>query len=147
MSEENFDCLLLDRQLCFPLYAASRKVIRQYTEPLEKLGLTYTQYVVMMVLWEEKSVSVKDLGKRLFLDSGTLTPLLKALEKKGYVLRRRSKEDERIVLVSPTETGMELRREARAIPASVAACVRLPKEDAAKLYDLLQKLLATFEDQ
>ena len=93
------DMLKLDNQLCFPLYAASREIIKLYHEPLSKIGLTYTQYITMMVLWEEKRINVKDLGKRLFLDSGTLTPLLKVLEKDGYITRMRSKEDERVLVV------------------------------------------------
>lgn len=145
--DNRFDCLKLDRQLCFPLYAAARKVIGQYAEPLEKLGLTYTQYVVMMVLWEEKSVSVKELGRRLYLDSGTLTPLLKTMEKKGLVLRARSKEDERVVNVSLSFEGEALRERALSVPAEVSACVRLPEEDAKKLYELLYELLASIEDR
>ena len=143
---ENYDCLKLDRQLCFPLYAASRLVIGQYHELLSGLDLTYTQYVTMMVLWECGSVSVKELGRRLYLDSGTLTPLLKVLEKKGFVVRSRSREDERVVLVAPTPAGEELRRRAAAVPGKVAACVRLSKEDAQELYTLLHKLLNSFDE-
>ena len=103
MSEQTFDCLKLENQLCFPLYAASREIIKKYRPHLEKLDLTYTQYIAMMVFWEEKRINVKDLGKKLFLDSGTLTPVLKSLEAKGYVFRSRLPEDERVVMVEITE--------------------------------------------
>ena len=146
IEELKYDCLKLDRQLCFPLYAASRKVIGQYTGLLDRIGLTYTQYVVMMVLWEEKTVSVRDLGKRLYLDSGTLTPLLKSMEKRGLVTRARSKADERVVEISLTEEGEALREDAVSVPPQVAACVRLKPEEAGELYILLHKLLASFEE-
>ena len=138
---EEFDALRLDRQLCFPLYAASREIIKQYRPHLEALDLTYTQYITLMVLWEEKEISVKQLGKRLFLDSGTLTPLLKALEQKGYVSRSRSKADERVLLVRLTEAGEALKLRAAEVPRQMAQCVRLTPEEAAVLYRLLYKLL------
>jgi DNA-binding MarR family transcriptional regulator len=135
------DPLRLDNQLCFPLYAASREIIKLYHEPLSRLGLTYTQYITMMVLWEEKSISVKDLGKRLFLDSGTLTPLLKALEKEGYITRTRSKEDERVLVVELTDEGKKLKEKAASIPSEVGKCVKLSAEDAKELYRILYLLL------
>jgi DNA-binding MarR family transcriptional regulator len=135
------DPLKLDNQLCFPLYAASREIIKLYHEPLSKLGLTYTQYITMMVIWEEKSINVKDLGKRLFLDSGTLTPLLKALEKDGYITRTRSKEDERVLVVEVTKEGMKLKEKCAAIPAEVGKCVKLSADDAKELYRILYILL------
>jgi len=135
------DPLKLDNQLCFPLYAASREIIKLYHEPLSKLGLTYTQYITMMVIWEEKSINVKDLGKRLFLDSGTLTPLLKALEKDGYITRTRSKEDERVLVVEVTKEGMQLKNKCSAIPAEVGKCVKLSADDAKELYRILYILL------
>ena len=138
---EKYDCLKLENQLCFPLYAAARKVIGQYRDFLDAIGLTYTQYVTMMVLWEERCVSVKELGKRLYLDSGTLTPLLKAMEKNGLVRRSRCKDDERVVEISLTEKGEKLREEAVNIPARVATCVRLDPNEASTLYTLLHKLL------
>lgn len=135
------DPLKLDNQLCFPLYAASREIIKLYHEPLSKLGLTYTQYITMMVIWEEKSINVKDLGKRLFLDSGTLTPLLKALEKDGYITRTRSKEDERVLVVEVTKEGMKLKEKCAAIPSEVGKCVKLSADDAKELYRILYILL------
>lgn len=133
--------LSLDRQLCFPLYAASRAITRAYKPLLDRLGLTYTQYITMMALWESGTMSVNELGRRLYLDSGTLTPLLKKLEAKGLVTRRRSSEDERRVEVSLTERGRALEDEAASVPKKMAACVPLPREDAAELYRILHELL------
>ena len=140
-SEQDRSSLRLENQLCFPLYAASREIIKHYRPHLEALDLTYTQYITMMVLWAEKEISVKQLGQRLYLDSGTLTPLLKALEQKGYVNRCRSKEDERVLLVRLTEQGRELEEKALGVPAAMQACVPLSPEEAAVLYKLLYKLL------
>ena len=109
MNDKNYETLKLQNQLCFPLYAASREVIKQYRPHLDALDLTYTQYIAMMVFWEEQKLSVKELGKKLFLDSGTLTPVLKSLEAKGYVVRSRSKADERVLEVEITESGKALR--------------------------------------
>lgn len=148
MTEKNNDkyaALSLKNQICFPLYAASRRVIGQYRNLLDELGLTYTQYVTLMVLWEERSVSVKELGHKLFLDSGTLTPVLKSLDTKGYILRERCHDDERIVMASITEKGMELREKALAIPGEVAGCICLDAEEAQDLYRLLYKILGGFE--
>ncbi len=135
------DMLKLDNQLCFPLYAASREIIKLYHEPLSKIGLTYTQYITMMVLWEEKRINVKDLGKRLFLDSGTLTPLLKVLEKDGYITRTRSKEDERVLVVELTKEGAQLKKKASNIPLEVGQCIQLSVDDAKELYRLLYLIL------
>ena len=135
------DMLKLDNQLCFPLYAASREIIKLYHEPLSKIGLTYTQYITMMVLWEEKRINVKDLGKRLFLDSGTLTPLLKVLEKDGYITRTRSKEDERVLMVELTKEGAQLKKKASNIPLEVGQCIQLSVDDAKELYRLLYLIL------
>ena len=140
--EKNYDALKLESQLCFPLYAASREIIKKYTPLLNELDLTYTQYVAMMVMWEEKAINVKDLGNKLYLDSGTLTPLLKNLETKGYVSRQRSKEDERVLLVSITEKGEALKEKAVCIPYEMMGCVKLTKEEATTLYKLLYKVLA-----
>lgn len=142
---DKYDVLKLENQLCFPLYAVSKEIIRRYTPFLNEIDLTYTQYIVMMVMWEEREVSVKELGKRLFLDSGTLTPLLKNLEKKELVTRERSKTDERFLVVSITEKGMELREKAVDIPAKIGGCVRLEAEEAAQLYKIVNKLLGQFE--
>ena len=141
------DTLKLDDQLCFPLYAASREVVKQYRPLLDKLDLTYTQYITMMVLWEEKSVSVKELGKRLYLDSGTLTPVLKSLEAKGFVRRFRSREDERVLIAEITPEGEALRERAVGIPGEIAACVKLEKDEAAALYSLLYKILGTLGEE
>ncbi len=135
------DMLKLDNQLCFPLYAASREIIKLYHEPLSKIGLTYTQYITMMVLWEEKRINVKDLGKRLFLDSGTLTPLLKVLEKDGYITRTRSKEDERVLVVELTKEGAQLKKKASSIPLEVGQCIQFSVDDAKELYRLLYLIL------
>ncbi len=142
-----YDALKLDNQLCFPLYAASREVIKRYHPYLAELGITYTQYIAMMVLWEEEKISVKELGNRLFLDSGTLTPVLKSLEEKGYVKRRRSTEDERVLIVEATEAGNALRERAVDIPEKIAGCVRLDTKDAMQLYRLLYKVLAAMNGQ
>ena len=139
MSE--FDPLKLENQLCFPLYVASKEVIRLYHPRLAELDLTYTQYIALMVLWEERSISVKALGERLYLDTGTLTPLLKSMEKKGLVTRRRSEKDERSVTVSLTEDGAALREKAEELPTKIGACIPLPPDEAAELYRLLNKLI------
>ncbi|MCM1268543.1 MAG: MarR family transcriptional regulator [Bacteroidales bacterium] len=141
MSDHKYDCLKLENQLCFPLYACSKEVIRRYKPYLDKLDLTYTQYLAMMVLWEKKEVTVKELGECLYLDSGTLTPLLKKLEEKKYVVRKRSREDERNLLVSVTQKGEDLKEKAVHIPESLGACVDLEPEEAQHLYRLLHKML------
>lgn len=133
--------LRLENQLCFPLYAASRQLIKRYRPHLEALDLTYTQYLTMLVLWETRRVSVKALGQRLYLDSGTLTPLLKQLERKGYLCRFRSREDERVLLVELTEAGQALRERALPIPELVGHCLPLEPEEASDLYRLLYRLL------
>ena len=139
--EKNYDALLLDNQLCFPLYACSREVIKRYKPYLDELDLTYTQYIAMLVLWEKKSVTVKELGNILFLDSGTLTPLLKKLEAKGLLRRRRSCDDERNLIISLTDEGASLREKALEVPIQMAKCVNLNREESFELYRLLYKLL------
>ena len=141
MEEAAFDPLRLENQLCFPLYACSRQVVKKYRPFLDELDLTYTQYIAMMVLWAEKKTSVRALGERLYLDSGTLTPLMKSLEHKGYVIRYRSPEDERVLIVELTEAGMRLREKALRIPEKIAGCIHLKPEDAAVLYRILYTLL------
>jgi DNA-binding MarR family transcriptional regulator len=136
-----YDSLKLENQLCFPLYACSKEVVRRYKPLLDKLDLTYTQYITMMVLWEEGETNVHDLGKRLFLDSGTLTPVLKKLEGKGYIERCRSKEDERNLIVTVTAKGWELREKALKIPEAMAMCVDLDPAESGELYRLLYKVL------
>lgn len=139
----NYDSLKLKNQICFPLYACSREIIKRYKPFLDEIDLTYTQYITMMVLWEKKSVTVKELGSSLYLDSGTLTPLLKKLEQKGYLTRRRSEEDERNLNVTITEAGEELKKRAVLIPERMSACVALEPEEAKELYRLLYKVLET----
>ncbi len=141
-----YDTLKLENQLCFPLYAASREVIKQYRPYLDALELTYTQYIAMMVLWEEKRVSVKELGRKLFLDSGTLTPVLKSLEGKGYLRRYRSPEDERVLIAEITDAGETLRDRAVAVPQNVACAIRLDPAEAVQLRSLLHKLLGGFAE-
>lgn len=146
MSDKNYDALLLENQLCFPLYAASREVIKRYRPHLDALGLTYTQYIVLMVIWAEGTVSVRDLGRRLYLDSGTLTPVLKTLEKAGYITRRRCAEDERVLMVTITEAGLALRGRAASVPEALDGCLALDAEESATLYRLLYKVLASAEE-
>ena len=141
MSEENFDALKLENQLCFPLYACAREVVKRYKPELDPIDLTYTQYITMLVLWEESCVTSKRIGERLHLDSGTLTPVLKKLEERGLITRRRSPEDERNLIVTLTDAGADLRSRAAAIPARMAACVNLTPQEALQLYTLLYKLL------
>lgn len=137
----NYDCLLLKNQLCFPLYAASREILRRYTPFLKELDLTYTQYIVMMVLWEEKKLNVGDLGKKLFLDTGTLSPLLKAMEKKNLLRRTRDSVDERIVRIEITAEGEALREKAVSIPVEMGKCMTLSEDEAKSLYSILYKIL------
>ena len=137
----NEDPLKLSNQLCFPLYACSREVVKKYKPYLDEIGLTYTQYIVMMVLWDQKSVNVKTLGDCLYLDSGTLTPLLKKLEAQGLVKRMRSDEDERNLIITITQKGDMLREKAVNIPANVSGCINLTSEDAAALYRILYNIL------
>ena len=139
---DKYDGLKLENQLCFPLYACAKEIVRKYTPYLGELDLTYTQYITLMVLWERKEMNVKDLGKCLFLDSGTLTPLLKKMEAKGFITRHRSEADERVLLVHITQEGMQLREKALSIPARVGQCVALEPEEAATLYKLLYKVLS-----
>lgn len=136
-----YDSLKLENQLCFPLYACSKEVVKQYKPYLDQIDLTYTQYITMMVMWERKQLTVKELGEHLYLDSGTMTPVLKKLESKGYVLRSRSKDDERNLIVTLTEQGEKLKDEAYEIPMKVGQCVKLQPEEAKLLYQLLYKVL------
>ena len=137
---ETFDPLKLDNQLCFPLYVCAKEVIRRYKPFLDELDLTYTQYITMMALWEHGSLSIKHLGEILYLDSGTLTPVVKSLEKKGYVVRERSHEDERVVNVTITEKGKDLRSAALCVPEKMSHCIDLSAEEAGTLYKILHKM-------
>ncbi len=143
--DKKYNALKLENQLCFPLYAAAREVVKRYRPYLDELDITYTQYITMMVMWEEKEITVKALGERLFLDSGTMTPVLKSLESKGYVVRKRSAIDERSVSVFLTDSGEALKEKAVDIPAKVAGCVGLSGEEALQLYGLLYKVLGVEE--
>ena len=138
---DRYERLKLERQLCFPLYAASKEIVRHYKPFLDELDMTYTQYIAMMVLWEHKELTVKDLGKYLYLDSGTLTPLLKTMEKKGWIIRCRSSVDERALIVTLTEQGELLKDKALQVPERMSGCVNLEKEEAEQLYKILYKIL------
>lgn len=140
---EEMTGMQLEDQLCFPLYACSREVIKRCRPELDALGLTYTQYIVMLVIWAEKTVSVRDLGRRLYLDSGTLTPVLKTLEKNGLITRRRSQEDERVLMVTVTQQGMDIQPQAQKIPGVVTDSLGLTQEERAVLHTLLYKILAS----
>ena len=143
MSLEGYEQLKLENQLCFPLYAAAKEVVRKYKPFLDELDLTYTQYIAMMVLWEHESMNVKELGSRLYLDSGTLTPLLKKLEAKGYITRCRCKEDERNLIIRITPQGDALKEKAAAIPDQMTEkWVNLSKEEIKTTYHSLYKLLS-----
>ena len=135
--------LLLDSQLCFPLYACAREVIKRYRPFLDDIGLTYTQYIAMMVLWETPCISSRQLGRRLLLDSGTLTPVLKKLESMGYINRKRDEKDERNLILTLTEAGEALKERAALIPPQMSACIRMDPQDALQLYTLLHRLLDT----
>ena len=139
--DERYEPLRLRNQLCFPLYAVANKIIRSYKPFLDKLDLTYTQYIVMMVLWEEENINEKKLGESLFLKPNTLTPLLKKLEEKGYVRMNRNHSDERNLVISLTEKGNALKDRAVDVPASIARTVRLEPEEAGYLYSILYKIL------
>ena len=139
--------LLLDNQLCFPLYACAREVVKRYRPMLDEIGLTYTQYIAMMVLWETNCISSKQLGRRLFLDSGTLTPVLKKLESMGYVNRKRDEKDERNLILTLTEEGTALKTRAASIPQQMASCIELDPKDAIELYTLLHRLLDTMREE
>lgn len=145
MSKLSYEKLKLSRQLCFPLYVCSKEVVKSYKPYLDPLGLTYTQYIVMMALWEKEEMTVSQLGQDLYLDSGTLTPLLKKLEQKGLVTRRRAAEDERVVFVAITEEGMKLREEAVHIPDKMISCLPISMKDAMTLYRILHKMMDSYQ--
>ena len=144
MGRTDYPQLLLEGQLCFPLYAAARKVVCAYTPLLKPLGLTYTQYIVMMALWEHGKIKVGDIGRNLYLDCGTLTPLLKKMEENGWIDRCRCKQDERVVYVTVTEKGWELREKVKDFPEKAGKRINMPEQDTYQLYILLHKLLNTF---
>lgn len=137
--------LKLENQLCFPLYVCSKEIVRRYKPYLDEIDLTYTQYITMMVMWDKKELNVKELGEKLYLDSGTLTPLLKKLESKCYITRERSKADERNLIVRLTESGEALKKKAAFIPEKVGACVNLSEEKAKLLHETLYEIINNME--
>ena len=142
---DKYDALKLENQLCFPLYACAKEVIRRYREPLDALGLTYTQYIVMMVFWEFGGMTEGELGEKVHLDSGPLAPLLKRLEKQGLVKRSRQETNERKLFVCLTDEGKALKEKALAVPETMRGCIDLPVEDLIQLKMLLEKVLAHME--
>ena len=141
MKYDYHEAMKLENQLCFPLYAAARKVTGLYTPWLKPLGLTYTQYIVFLVLWEKDGITVGEICGRLMLDNGTLSPLLKKMQQAGYIERRRSAEDDRMVLITLTDEGRALQEKAKDVPVKVAGCIDLPPEKAQQLYELLHELM------
>lgn len=139
--DNEYDVLKIENQVCFPLYACAKEVVKLYKPHLDPLDLTYTQYIAMMILWEQEEITVKKLGERLYLDSGTLTPVLKKLEVKGYLTRERSKTDERNLNVRLTAEGVKLKERAVNIPMQIGQCVHLSPEEGITLYQLLYKVL------
>jgi DNA-binding MarR family transcriptional regulator len=144
-SETAYEPLRLENQLCFPLYACAKEIIRQYRKPLEPLDLTYTQYIVMMVLWEFGGMTEGELGKKIRLDSGTLTPLLKRLEKQGLIERIRPEHNERKLFLKLTQVGEALKQKAIAVPCAMQNCIQMPKEELLLLRKLLNKALHSME--
>ena len=144
-NSKKYDSLKLSNQVCFPLYACSKELVSQYTPYLKKLGLTYTQYIVMMVMWEDVSVSSRDLAAKVHLDYGTLTPVLKKLETTGYITRKRDPEDERLLILELTDKGEAIKDEALKIPPCIASCVGLNEEEFKMLYILTYKALNNME--
>ncbi len=144
-AENKYESIRLDNQLCFPLYACAKEVVRQYRKPLEALHLTYTQYLVMMVLWEHGTLSESELGNKIHLDSGTLAPLLKRLEKQGYITRKRSDENERKLMISLTEQGELLKEKALSVPCSMQNCLEINEDETQRLKAILNKALLKME--
>ena len=136
-----YDALKLENQLCFPLYVCAKEIVKAYTPYLDELGITYTQYITMMVMWEHKELRVKEIGEHLYLDSGTLTSVLKKLEEKGFVTRKRSDKDERGLIVKITAAGEALKEKAADIPKQVGGCVELDPLKAKQLYDILYEII------
>ncbi len=143
---DKYESLKLQNQLCFPLYACAKEIVKRYKEDLDKINLTYTQYLVMLVLWEKDELNVKELGEYLLLDSGTLTSVLKKLEEKTYLTRERSKVDERNLVVKLTSEGVKLKECALCVPQSMGTKLNLTPEEAKTLYTLLYKVLKTEEE-
>ncbi len=135
------EAMKLDNQICFPLYAAARQVVNLYTPVLKPLGLTYTQYLVFLVLWEKDGIPVGEICEKLMLDNGTLSPLLKKMQSAGFIEKKRSENDDRVVVITLTKEGRELQKKAKDVPRQVVSCVDLPPEKAHQLYGLLRELL------
>ena len=146
-TQGKYDCIRLGNQLCFPLYACAKEVVRQYRKPLEELGLTYTQYIVMMVFWEHGGMSESELGKLVHLDSGTLAPQQKRLEKQGLIDRTRPDDNERKLFLSLTEQGEALKDKAVNVPQAMQGCIELDEEELTELKRLLDKALIRMEDK
>jgi DNA-binding MarR family transcriptional regulator len=139
------DLQKLENQICFPLYAASRLIIKKYNPLLETFNITYTQYLVLMVLWENNGISVSELGEKLYLDSGTLTPVLKKMESSELLKRERSNKDERSVIVTLTPQGKTLKKRLKDIPNKMGVCINAPNEDIIKLRTMLQNFIKNME--
>lgn len=138
---DKYERLKLENQICFPLYACSKEIVRLYKPFLDALDLTYTQYITMMLMWDKLELNVKSIGERLYLDSGTLTPVLKKLEQKGYLSRKRDIADERNLIVTVTKEGLNLREKALSVPEDISSCISMNPEESALLYQLLYKIL------
>ena len=145
--DNKYDALKLENQLCFPLYACSKEIVKKYKPFLDEIDLTYTQYIAMMVLGEHKEMNVKELGSYLFLDSGTLTPVLKKLEQKGYITRERTLKDERVLHVAITSEGEQLKEKAVEIPQKMSCCLCIDPEEALQLFQILNKVMDSFREE
>ena len=145
--EQKDEILKLSNQLCFPLYACGKEIVRKYKPILDKFDLTYTQYIVLLVLWENDNLSVKEIGEKLYLDSGTLTPLIVKLEKKGIIKKKKNKDDERGLIISLTKKGQDLKEEIVQVPQYISNCVNLSQEEAITLYKLLYKVLGGLDNE
>ena len=145
--EDKYEALKLKNQLCFPIYLCAKEIQRRYAPILDKLNLTYTQYVVMMYFWEHGSSNVKAIGNALLIDPSTLTPLLKKLEAKGYITRTRSKEDERNLMIELTESGEALKDKALDIPAQMGSCLALTEEESKTMCRIMYKILQNIEKE
>lgn len=145
-STSRYEELRLDNQVCFPLYACAKELVRQYRKPLEKLNLTYTQYICMMTLWERGGITEGQLGEIVHLESGTLAPLLKRLEKAGYINRTRPETNERKLFLTLTEEGEALKEKAKSVPAAIRSCISLPDDELLMLRDMLNRALAGMEN-
>ncbi|MCR5482973.1 MAG: MarR family transcriptional regulator [Bacilli bacterium] len=145
--ENKYESLTLKNQLCFPIYLCSKEIIRKYTPILDELDLTYTQYIVMMYFWEVGKSNLKDIGKTLLLDPSTLTPLVKKLEKKGYITRVRSTIDERNLDIELTDKGRDLRDQALTVPEKIEKCIDLTEEESKILYKLMYKIITNTQKE